>query len=308
MDHFRIATFNVENLFIRYRFTKERPVYKDEDGFTINKVAFEVFNEEEKKVTAQAIKATAADVLCLQEVESLVCLDKFNSAYLREMGYRHRMLVDSHDPRHIDVALLSRFPIVHVRSYRSDRRKGTSVPLFSRDCLEVEVEVPGSGGRRMTLYVNHFKSMMGGRDATRARRVEQVDRVVEIVEERMRGKAKGGNFAVLGDFNDYMEGNTSLRPLVGHRRLRNVVDRLPEEERWTHWYDKEDEYRQIDYVLLPDHLDKAAGHPVPGIVRKGLALKATRYAGPRFKGVGKTKPSASDHCPVYVDIPVKALR
>lgn len=302
---FRLATFNVENLFIRYRFEKGRAPSKD-GGFTIDKLAFEVFNEEEKVITAKAIRETDADLLCLQEVESLACLDRFNSQYLGGMGYRHRLLIDSHDPRHIDVAVLSRTPILHARTRRDERTRNAF--LFSRDCLEVEVEVAGAEGKRMAAYVNHFKSMKEGREATRPRRAMQVARVAEIVVERMKGPGKGGNFAVVGDFNDYVDADTSLGPLLHHPRLRNVVDRLPEEERWTHWWDKEDSYRQLDYVLLPEHLDKAAGRPAPGIVRKGLPQRARRHAGARFPGVGKRRPSASDHCPVYVDLPLAALK
>lgn len=307
MDAFRIATFNVENLFMRYRFEAERPAYK-EDGFTIERLAFSIFNEEQKQVTARAIKAVDADVLCLQEVESLPCLDTFNARYLRGMGYRHRMLVDSRDPRHIDVAILSRFPIVHVRSHRDDERKdGKRGTVFSRDCLEVDVEVPAAQGKRMTMYVNHFKSMMEGRAQTHARRVEQAERVAEIVEERWGRGGHAGNFAIVGDLNDYVDARTSLRALAQHKELVNVLDRLPKEDRWTHYYDKRKEYRQLDYVWLPQRLDQDAGNPVPRVMRKGLPQGAKKGDPDRLKGV-EGKVSASDHCPVSVDIPFSALR
>lgn len=310
MDSFRLATFNVENLFMRYRFKKARDVYKDEDGFTINKLAFDIFNEDVKVITARAFKEVDADVVCLQEVESLPCLDTFNARYLRSLGYRHRMLIDSRDPRHIDVAVLSRFPITHVRSHRDDERKnGKRGTIFSRDCLEVDVDIPsGTASKRMTLYVNHFKSMMEGRQATHARRLEQAERVAEIVEERWGRGGYDGNFAILGDLNDYVDARTSLKPLSQHKELVNVLDRLPKADRWTHYYDEEEEYRQLDYVWLPNRLDQHAGRPTPGVMRKGLPLRATEYTGPRLKGVGPETPSASDHCPVHVDIPRAALR
>lgn len=303
---FRVATFNAENLFMRYRFRSGQGVYADEAGFTINNLAFDIYDEADKRVTARAIKETNADVLCLQEVESLPCLETFNARYIPGMRYRHRMLVDSHDPRHIDVAVLSRYPIVRVRSHRDERAPGNNAYLFSRDCLEVDVEVPG--GKVFTLYVNHFKSMVGGRDATRAKRERQAQRVADIVDARLRDRQDTGNFAVVGDLNDYVDAKTSLGPLLEHKALRNVVDRLPQPERWAHYYAGGNEYRQLDYVLLSERVDEAAKKPVPGIVRKGLPWRAERYAGERFEEVGEEEPKASDHCPLYVDIPFSALR
>jgi hypothetical protein len=43
------------------------------------------------------------------------------------------------------------------------------------------------------------------------------------------------------------------------------------------------------------------------VYRKGQPTRASRYTGPRLKGVGKDNPKASDHCPVLVDIPIGSL-
>lgn len=115
----RLATFNCENLFARYKFRKNFDPYQS-DGFTINDLAFDIFDEVEKQITAKAIREVNADVIALQEIESLPILDHFNSRYLAGMGYRHRILVDSHDPRSIDVAVLSRYNIDSVRSHRHE--------------------------------------------------------------------------------------------------------------------------------------------------------------------------------------------
>lgn len=42
-------------------------------------------------------------------------------------------------------------------------------------------------------------------------------------------------------------------------------------------------------------------------MRKGLPYRAEDYGGPRFDGVGENEPKASDHCPVFVDIPFSTL-
>jgi endonuclease/exonuclease/phosphatase family metal-dependent hydrolase len=305
-DTFRLATFNVENLFARYRFRANADAYASDDGFTVNQLAFDIYDEPLKRITGQAVRELNADILCLQEVESLEVLDRFVTRYLPDMGYKHRMLIDCHDPRHIDVGVLSRKPIVGVRTHRHERSAHSSAPLFSRDCLQVDVQVV-EGKQPMTLYVNHFKSMMEGRDATRPRREEQVKRVAAIVDQRWRDSGYDGNFAVLGDFNDYIDAKTSLSDLVSHKALGNIVDRLPQAEQWTHFYGSKKEYKQLDYILLPSALDKRAGKPAPVILRKGLPWRAEKYTGLRYEGVGEDDPKASDHAPVAVDIPLKAI-
>ncbi len=112
-------------------------------------------------------------------------------------------------------------------------------------------------------------------------------------------------FAVLGDLNDYLEdddqGSTGIAELVGWDQLENVVERLPEDERRAHFYPKRRAYHQLDYLLLSRSL--AATNPgSPEIMRKGMPLRAERYEGERFVGVGRDNPKASDHCPVVMEL------
>jgi hypothetical protein len=83
----------------------------------------------------------------------------------------------------------------------------------------------------------------------------------------------------------------------------NVVDRLEPEERWTHFFKGKRScplppgYHQLDYLLVSRALAEANPSALPTIVRKGMPTRAERYTGPRFEGVGRDKPKASDHCP-----------
>jgi endonuclease/exonuclease/phosphatase family metal-dependent hydrolase len=293
----RLATFNAENLFARCNFNKNYSAIS-KDGFTINDVAFDMYDETDKHITAQALREVDADVTALQEIESLPVFDAFNSKYLDKMNYKYRILIDSFDPRKIDVAILSRFPIISVQSHRHERNASNSAWLFSRDCLIVTIDVEG---KELMLYVNHFKSMMEGRTKTHDRRKEQVDRVAVLLDERWQSTKFEGNFVVLGDFNDYPEGNTAITSLIEHPGLENVVKRMPEEDQWTHFYSGESEYKQLDFILLSKSLAQMNPDP-PGIMRKGLPLRAKKYTGPRFPKVGEDGPKASDHAPVFIDI------
>lgn len=311
MDAITFGTFNCENLVARYRFRQgEDPT--SNDGFEVNDLAFDLFDTDAKRITAAAIRATGADVLALEEVESLPVLDFFTSNLLDGVGYSHRVIIHGNDPRNIDIAILTKFDITRVRTWRH-LRSGSGAPLFSRDLLEVDLSVPVDGGspRTLTLFVNHLKSMMEGREQTRARRLEQVHRLMQIAHDRM-GPEFEGNFALVGDFNDYLEegqdgSKTSLGELAENPYLVNANETLPAEDRWTHYYKGAREYRQLDYIWVGSALYERAGRPAPEIIREGLPLRAQRYQGRRFDGVGQDRPKASDHCPLTITVPVAAL-
>src|SRR5262245_25770101 len=306
----RVGTFNCENLFARFKFNSNvDPDKAIKNGFDINMTHFDILNETEKKLTAKAIEELNADVIALQEVENLDVLKRFRSERLKNLKYNFGMLVDGNDPRQIDVAVLSRFPLVATRSHQH-LRDGNAF-LFSRDCLEVDVQV---NGKILTLFVNHFKSMLDtnnpsqGRKNTRAKRVKQAAEVKKIVEARFGSSPGSVPWAVVGDLNDFLgdgQGTTSgVTDLVTWSEVENVLDRLPLPERFTHFFEDapagEPRIRQLDYILLSSSL--AAGTTaLPVVERRGLSTKATEVADPRFEGV-TAKNEASDHCPVAIDI------
>ena len=116
----RLATFNVENLFTRYLFSRGVDHQRARrHGFTSEDLRFRVADPQAKRLTAEVVRALDADVLAVQEVESLEVLKHFRDKMLggRE-AYPHAVVIDGNDERRIDVGVLSRFPIVHVRSWQ----------------------------------------------------------------------------------------------------------------------------------------------------------------------------------------------
>ena len=298
----RLATFNVENLFARFKFNKGINAQDAiKGGWTAEQTSFDLASPEAKTITGKAILETEADIICLQEVENLDALKRFRTRYLGgSKAYRFALEIDGNDPRFIDVAVLSKHPIVHARSY-AHLREGRSA-LFSRDCLEVDVLVDSEP---LTLFVQHYKSMMGGRSETRARRVVQVNKTMEIVKDRFGQTPGDDRWVVLGDSNDYMEtdaeGTPAIDTIVNWDQVENVVARRPTDDQWTHYFDDRNKYSQLDYVL-PSTALAGASAAEPQILRMGLPKRATRYTGPRFDDVGEDHPKASDHCPVIWEL------
>jgi endonuclease/exonuclease/phosphatase family metal-dependent hydrolase len=299
----KVATANVENLFARYNFRKDFDP-QSQTGFGVNDLAFELYDPDARKITGKTLRTVDADILCLQEIENLEVLERFNSRFLGGMDYKHRLVIDSHDPRHIDVAVLSRYPLSNIRTHRHERNAKNTYWLFSRDNLEVDVNIEG---KVITLMVNHFKSMIYTRKDTKERRQAQVERVAEIIDERFKGNDYEDHFIVLGDFNDYIKGDTALKALINHTKLHNITKGEDENDCFTHFYSKENEYRQLDFILLSPSLNELVveknGNKYE-IERRGLPWRAEKVTQDRFDNVGWDEPKASDHCPiaVYLDI------
>jgi endonuclease/exonuclease/phosphatase family metal-dependent hydrolase len=349
------CTFNVNNLFVRYRFgstfpgdpTAKSAVDDPTEGYLpmYNTGAFDIYNPAQRDLAGHAItrgKDVFPDVVCLQEVESLIALRVFNEMHL-EGRYKHALLIDSRDFRQIDVGILSNLEIQSVRSNMDDLDPEPDDPerpwLFSRDCLEVSFRL--SGGRGLTLFVNHLKSKFidwhnvhtpEEREAERQKndrhRLRQAKRVARIVRRRFPGDSFDSElFAVVGDFND-TPASDPVRPLVHDAGLVDALARIPKpEERWTHWFRSENSVSQLDYVLLSPALAAATDGHAPKIERRGISFarvladggigpKETHYSDreddpssvavpfqfPRFEGVNDTV-YASDHCPVFFTVP-----
>ncbi len=339
-----LCTFNVNNLFARYRFDEKFPgdlsgkstVNSPGWGYlpTYNLKNWELWDAADRELAVRAITQDGhvlPDILCLIEVENMLALRKFNEdATLLKKAYKHALLIDSHDMRQIDVALLTNKEILDVRTHMDDPDPGEPGQfIFSRDCLEIELALDGAGSRSLTLFLNHLKSQFGTGDKAKAqsdaRRRRQAQYVDQLVHQRFPGsKFMTEWFAVLGDFNAPASSN-SLEPLVQDHDLKDVVARIPAaEQRWTEWYRGENSVSQLDYIMVSPALDAATSGQLPVIERRGIGYKSKYKKGgygpakthfqdggtpidldfqfPRFAGVDEQH-DASDHCPVFFELP-----
>jgi len=338
MSKIRLGTFNCENLFLRYKFNgplvrhkkgesgedyqkrkqaarRKALVEFDQTGGPLDWLNreledFSSTSHTQRRATAAVIAENDPDIIALVEVESMEALRKFNTKkFFGGKTFGYQILIDGTDPRGIDVALLSKFPIVHVRSYIDDwyKTNGKEVRTFSRDCLVARVEIDG---KPLTLFINHLKSQY---QDDPARRTKQATRVAEIVKDTFGKDISTAYFAVVGDFNQTPD-DKSLEPLLKADWNTDVLAlaNVEQSERWTHVFEKNKKVQgvsQLDYILLSKALaSKLAGPPV--IERRGLA----RYDGlnkyypdseerilPSVNGPGT---EASDHCPVFVDLQI----
>jgi endonuclease/exonuclease/phosphatase family metal-dependent hydrolase len=277
----RVATFNIENLSSRWKFAevsraevaaamslaefaqpKDREIAERSMGLTVE--------DDKRQMTALAIAETRADIIALQEVDSLRVLEAFFANYvhrLADIRYGHFKLIAGNDRRGIDVAFAARRNLaaadsVTAKSYREATFADLGVyeqelaefgikpndRLFNRDCLVVTVPVHGTS---LSLFICHLKSMSNGkggdgRAATRVLRRAEARGVRRIIGEQFGSGFRDAPWIIAGDLNDYRlrlrragtieDASPSGIDVLFDKFAFNPVDSLPEHERWTHYH------------------------------------------------------------------------
>lgn len=249
-----------------------------------------------RKSTAAVFKQVKADVMCVVEAENRPMLVDFNTNGLGAAKFDQVMCIDGNDKRGIDVGLLSKYPI---RGMRTNIYDGTTVSrIFSRDCLELDLELPD--GRMLYILCNHFVSKMNGDPpSSRKRRLRQAQRVAEI----LGGYDLNRDLVIVaGDMND-TPGSPAMKPLINLPSLHDVLEwkfSTSMADRWTYKYRKE--LNQIDYLLVSTPLRDALVDA--GIERRGIH-EIDQVTGEKpFPSVTHWTTAASDHGAVWADFDV----
>jgi len=264
----RIATFNVENLTRRFDFTSSNATHLDEGKGSAANGSFrnhlrkikasqiKSLTQDTMQLTAKAIGDTLADIVCLQEVDSIETLKAFERKYLRNMPasrYRNCYLIEGNDGRGIDVAVMTRektadgdaIEVLGVKSHAEMTYGELDLPddaslslaldelgmlpderVFRRDCLEVTLTI---GGKELTLFVAHLKSMgvygsgLNGRLHTMPVRLAESLAIRNIIERKFNNESARNNWLVCGDLNDYRQRLTIGDEIEGARNF-SLID------------------------------------------------------------------------------------
>jgi endonuclease/exonuclease/phosphatase family metal-dependent hydrolase len=182
---FRLTTWNVQNLFNDRR---DSDVARET---VVTRAAYAA----KLAAIARILRTIAADIVVLQEVE--------HAGVTAELAARvalpYHATSDGNDPRGIDIAVLSRFPIVLTRSHREARlaqgSEGNVVDAFARDCHEVHLAI---AGQKLALLGVHLKARAD--PTSRARRLAEAAKIVDIATDTQR-EYPAALLAVVGDFN-----------------------------------------------------------------------------------------------------------
>lgn len=255
---------------------------------------------------ARVIRDVDADILAVVEAEDRTSLKRFVEKILKEVGgskYDEFMIIDGNDERGIDVGIMTKrkHHLGLMRSHAHDPVASRN-KIFSRDCPEYAVAVPGpNGDESFWVLPNHWKSKFGGdTPASKAKRLAQAKRVVEIYNDLLaRGEDK---IVVLGDLND-TPNSASVSHLLSQTGLQDVsshpaFDTGPFPGRGTFGLGAEG--NKIDYLMLSPALFARVSSC--GLFRKGAWPGSNPPRWPVYAEVAREIDAASDHHLVWAVI------
>jgi endonuclease/exonuclease/phosphatase family metal-dependent hydrolase len=248
--------------------------------------------------TARVISETRPDILITVEIENRPTLKRFNEQVLEatfEFAYPYFMVIDGNDDRGIDVGIMSRFPIAEIRSHVHDLKPDGTGQLFSRDCPEFDIILPGN--ERLIILSNHFKSKRNGNDeASRTLRKMQAKRAKEIALEAL---TRSSLVLIGGDLNDTPE-STPLTPLFTNG-FTDVMAHpsYPQDRPGT--FQTGLETQKIDYLIMSPTLKT-------NLVNTGIERRGSYHPNLwiPFDTVTKASEEASDHHLVWADFNVSS--
>ena len=180
----KIATYNVDNLFDLKRDGNEYKEYipNTRSGWNAKNYAIKLRN------LAKVIKDIDADIIALEEVESLQALKDLRFTLKRAGLYYPYFSIANYKKTTVKVAILSKIPFVYTQEI------AVTSSYQYRNILEAKFTI---NHQDLYLLINHWKSKAG----PESMRIVSAKKVLKRVKEL--GVEK--NIIVLGDFNSHYE-------------------------------------------------------------------------------------------------------
>lgn len=235
----KIATYNVENLFDLDKNGYEYAEYIPNNASNWNQKTYKT----KLKNIAHVIKDIDADIIALQEIESLQALIDLRFT-LKQNGlyYQYYSIADKKNTT-VKVALLSKIPFLYSKEV------SVTSTYQHRNILEAKFKIDN---KELYIFVNHWKSK-GGAESMRIISAKALkNRISEIGFDK--------NIILLGDFNsDYEEyikfkrkrehndtdGITGINHILGTINQRGSAAHVSysKDSFYNLWYDTNEENR-----------------------------------------------------------------
>ena len=176
---FKIASYNVENLFDLKRDGTEYSTYIPDSHSGWNRVMLD------KKISnlTRVIKGLNAEVVALQEIESkkalILLVEKLKSNAVNYPYYQ----ITTAKPTAVKCAIISKFPIINKKEIKVDDES-------ARNILQITLNIDGAP---LIVFVNHWKSRRGP-ESCRIKYAKALKKEIDKLPD-------DSDFILTGDFN-----------------------------------------------------------------------------------------------------------
>jgi endonuclease/exonuclease/phosphatase family metal-dependent hydrolase len=237
-----------------------------------------------------------ADIIAFQEVENARILDRLRTEHLADLGYGKPILVEGSDTRGIDVAFLSRLPLVEPPTLHS-----LSLPDFperegdTRGVLQADFLLPD--GEVLTGFSVHFPAPFHPAAMREA--------AYEHLNGLRTGLPEGYLAFAAGDFN------TTSTEMREQRMLERFVEpgwiaahTLCDDCRGTYFYGRDATWSFLDMILFSPQRSKKTTWQIRAdsvrILNEYPAQVTTEGTPNRYRSAART--GVSDHWPLVMTI------
>jgi endonuclease/exonuclease/phosphatase family metal-dependent hydrolase len=203
----RVATWNVQALFDGHQTGTEYGEYLNEAGWGEEKFSARTLGISQ---AVSRMDGGPPDILALEEIENLQCLEALASGELAKHGYRWTYF-SKNKGASLGIGVLSRIPIAEARAHGMVRDQEAA----PRPVLELWLYPEDAP---LALFVCHWKSKLGGEDNTEPLRRASARIILRRIRE-IRSAYPDVPALVMGDLNEnydefYRRGGTSLSALL----------------------------------------------------------------------------------------------
>jgi endonuclease/exonuclease/phosphatase family metal-dependent hydrolase len=309
---FRVATYNVQNLFDTTDQGREYEAYRSQSSNWSP-----AFLEIKLNRISEVICDLEAQIVALQEIENEAVLKRlFDRLEMVGCGYRYYTIGQSQNHT-VQVALLSQYPIIETKEIPIN----ASIPL--RPILQVRLMI---GGDSLWLFVNHWKSPAYG--GVESLRIQQA----KALSHRIASLENGSEYVIVGDLNSHYKSYLALDPklddshgITGINHIlksydgedmvqKREIEALPRGFHYNLWLELPVEHRwnytffgrksTLDHILLPPSMFDGKGIDY---IDGSFALLKRRYLFHKkgyidrwqIKNAHHQGRGYSDHLPLY---------
>ena len=259
LQELRVATYNVENLFDAEVNQPINPATGKPGDIEFSAQSWRRWTPERYQTKIErlvwVLDKMRPHICFVQEIENRRVLDDLTDALWQKAGWdlRHIAHADSHDPRGIDVAILSHFPI----------RSLSYLPLAGRrGQLVAEMDVDGT---RVIVVANHWKSQIG--DATENLKIRTTE-AKRLRAEFVKQLRTDPNAVIIagGDYNEDFDGpaicaglNPAFSRAEALHSLSNPVEKvlpynlisdIPVEKRGSYFFARTKKWDTFDGLFV----------------------------------------------------------